>query len=90
MSNPKTILEQYRNGERAPVPGPLTYEEALALVTILGRLQAALKDLMAVPFGSDAATMRTKTKAHYVACAALADAEVLMGVTDASLALSGS
>lgn len=69
------ILEAYRDGYRAPVQGPLTYGEALALVRQNERLLAALKDVVNVPCGSGAKTLRARIKAHYNACAVIAEAE---------------
>lgn len=69
------ILKSYRAGERAPVQGPFTYIEALGLVAINEKLLTALKDLDAVPFGSGAATLRIRTRAHYNAVALIAEME---------------
>lgn len=69
------ILAAYRNGERAPVEGPFTYVEALALVRLNERLLTALRDIVSVPSGTGAKALRAYTKAHYNACAAIAEAE---------------
>ncbi|MDP3841071.1 MAG: hypothetical protein Q8Q81_00545 [Oxalobacteraceae bacterium] len=71
----REILQQYRDGERTPVPGPFTYVEALGLVTVNQKLLAALKELASVPFGSGAETLRTKTRAHYNAINVIAETE---------------
>jgi hypothetical protein len=68
-------LEAYRNGERVPVEGPFTYVEALALVTLNKRLLDALKDIVSIPHGSGAKTLQARSKAHYNACAIIAEAE---------------
>jgi hypothetical protein len=68
-------LEAYRNGERTPVEGPFTYVEALALVKLNERLLTALKDVVSIPHGSGSKTLQARTKAHYNACAVIAEAE---------------
>jgi hypothetical protein len=82
MASAQTILEQYRNGERAPVSGPLTYEEALLLTTINEKLTAALQEQLSLneqelvaPDGISVAHERQK--AHYTAYCLLAEAEAL-------------
>ncbi|OFJ46412.1 hypothetical protein BA896_021910 [Janthinobacterium lividum] len=77
------ILEHYRSGERKPVLGPLTYVEALGLLVVNEKLLDALKGLVAVPFGSGAALLQAKIKAHHAAHVALKIAGGVNPVTGA-------
>lgn len=65
------ILKDYIDGRRKPVQGPFTYVEALGLVAVNEQLLDALKDLVAIPFGSGTTQLLTKIKAHHNAHAAI-------------------
>lgn len=70
------ILATYRDGKREPVIGPFTYVEALGLVTINQKLQAALKALTEAQNGkADSAADEKRRAAHYNACALLSELE---------------
>lgn len=65
------ILQDYIDGARRPVLGPLTYVETLGLVSINEQLLSALKALVAVPVCSGPATLLAKIAAHRNAHAAI-------------------
>lgn len=67
------ILKQYCDGEREPVPGPLTYVEALALVKISHKLLESLKETAEALHG-----MADKRAAYYNAWAMIAEAEAAL------------
>lgn len=74
------LMEAYQNGERKPVLGPLDYLQALSLVQMNRRLMSSLAELVRVnqiaPDGTQQ-PVAVRAKAHYEACAVLAQAEDL-------------
>jgi len=74
------LMEDYQNGDREPVSGPLDYLQALALVQMNRKLQEALKDVIDARTPDENGKVKTlseQAKAHYFACSVLAEAELL-------------
>jgi hypothetical protein len=66
------ILAAYREGERKPVEGPLTYAEALELAQTRDRLLDALKEVLEM---LPRPVPRDQRSAFLNACATAAEAE---------------